>query len=55
MTWPVAALEAIEKLEQLRVLTNGHAIHVAPACAPVPGGVDTATDLARVNRMFEGN
>lgn len=52
--WPVAALEAFEKLEQLRVLANGHAIHVAPACAPVPGGVDTASDLVRVNRILEG-
>lgn len=52
--WPIAALEAFEKLEQLRVLANGHAIHVAPACAPVPGGVDTANDLARVNRILEG-
>lgn len=51
--WPVAALEAFEKLEQLRVLANGHAIHVAPACAPVPGGVDTAEDLVRVNKILE--
>lgn len=58
--WPVAALEAFEKLEQLRVMANGHAIHVAPACAPVPGGVDTASDLERMNALLgnkelEGN
>lgn len=51
--WPVAALEAFEKLEQLRVMANGHAIHVSSACTYVPGGVDTASDLARVNRILE--
>lgn len=50
--WPVAALEAWEKLEQLRVLANGKRIHVAVACAPVPGGVDTEGDLQRVNRLL---
>ncbi|MCR6653681.1 MAG: 3-deoxy-manno-octulosonate cytidylyltransferase [Cellvibrionaceae bacterium] len=53
VTWPVAALEGFEKLEQLRVLANGHRIHVAPACVPVPGGVDTPDDLARVKRLLE--
>jgi 3-deoxy-manno-octulosonate cytidylyltransferase (CMP-KDO synthetase) len=53
VTWPVAALEAFEKLEQLRVLANGHKIHVASACAPVPGGVDTPEDLERVKRLLE--
>lgn len=51
--WPVAALESFEKLEQLRVLANGHRIHVAAACAPVPGGVDTAEDLERVRALLE--
>jgi 3-deoxy-manno-octulosonate cytidylyltransferase (CMP-KDO synthetase) len=50
--WPLAALESVEKLEQLRILANGHAIHVAPACEPVPGGVDTPEDLARVNQWL---
>lgn len=53
VTWPMAALEAFEKLEQLRVLANGHQIHVAPACVPVPGGVDTEEDLDRVKRLLE--
>lgn len=53
VSWPVAALEAFEKLEQLRVLANGHKIHVAPACVPVPGGVDTPEDLERVRRLLE--
>lgn len=55
VTWPVAELEAFEKLEQLRVLANGHRIHVAPACVPVPGGVDTPDDLERVKRLLEQN
>lgn len=46
--WPAAALESIEKLEQLRILANGRNIHVEPACAKVPGGVDTQEDLDRV-------
>lgn len=53
VTWPMAALEAFEKLEQLRVLANGHKIHVAPACVPVPGGVDTPEDLMRVKQLLE--
>ncbi|MFA5493359.1 MAG: 3-deoxy-manno-octulosonate cytidylyltransferase [Porticoccaceae bacterium] len=48
VTWPVAPLERLECLEQLRFLWHGRKIHVAPACAPVPGGVDTEDDLARV-------
>ena len=48
VTWPVAALEAIESLEQMRVLENGRRIHVAQAVADVPGGVDTEADLERV-------
>lgn len=45
-------LEAIEALEQLRVLWHGHriAVHVTPQ-AP-GGGVDTPEDLERVRRHF---
>ena len=46
--WPVAPLEAIEKLEQLRFMWNNVAIHVAEALEPVPGGVDTESDLQAV-------
>lgn len=53
ITWPPAPLELAEKLEQLRVLANGVAIHVAPACASVPGGVDTPADLARIKQLLE--
>lgn len=50
--WPVAPLEDIEKLEQLRVMWQGHHIHVEEACANVPGGVDTPEDLRRVRDLF---
>lgn len=53
--WPPAALELTESLEQLRVLARGEKIHVAEAVEPVPGGVDTPEDLARVQaRWSEG-
>lgn len=47
VSWPVSALEQIECLEQLRVLWQGEAIHVALAAAVPPVGVDTPEDLAR--------
>ena len=53
ITWPQAQLEQIESLEQLRVLANGEAIHIAEACAAVPGGVDTEADLLRVKSILE--
>lgn len=48
---PVGELERLESLEQLRLLENGLAIRVAEAVAPVPGGVDTPADLARVRGL----
>lgn len=53
VNWPQAELEKIESLEQLRVLAQGEAIHVAPACMQVPGGVDTEADLIRVKAILE--
>jgi len=53
ITWPQAELEKIESLEQLRVLANGHAIHIEESCMTVPGGVDTEEDLIRVRRVLE--
>ncbi len=53
VTWPQADLEKIESLEQLRVLANGHAIHIQEACMAVPGGVDTEEDLNRVRKILE--
>ncbi len=46
--WPPGTLEQIEMLEQLRAMEMGVAIHVSPACAVIPAGVDTPEDLARV-------
>lgn len=51
--WPMAQLEAIEKLEQLRILANGQRIHVAQACQAVPAGVDTQEDVDRVNSLLK--
>ena len=48
--WPMAALEKLECLEQLRILYQGEAIHVAQAVTAVPGGVDTEEDLARIRQ-----
>ncbi|MGS2722413.1 3-deoxy-manno-octulosonate cytidylyltransferase [Porticoccus sp. GXU_MW_L64] len=48
VVWPAAPLETIECLEQLRFMWQGVGIHVAEACAAVPGGVDTPQDLQRV-------
>jgi 3-deoxy-manno-octulosonate cytidylyltransferase (CMP-KDO synthetase) len=53
VTWKSAPLEQIERLEQLRILHNGHGIHVAEACDLVPGGVDTPADLAKVRQLVE--
>jgi len=52
VTWNMAPVEAIECLEQLRVLWKGERIHVEPAVAEVPGGVDTEADLERVRQLL---
>ena len=51
-TLPACPLEAVESLEQLRVLWHGEriAVHVTPS-RPGPG-VDTPEDLARVRALF---
>jgi len=54
VAWPVAPIEALEALEQLRFLWHGETIHVATAVAAVPAGVDTAEDLSRVIRLLAG-
>ena len=51
VTWPPAPLELVEKLEQLRVLSQGTQIHIEVACAPIPAGIDTAQDLQRVRQL----
>jgi 3-deoxy-manno-octulosonate cytidylyltransferase (CMP-KDO synthetase) len=45
-TWPTAAIEEIEKLEQLRVLALGHRIQVG-IVAHASRGIDTPADYQR--------
>lgn len=52
--WDVAPIEALECLEQLRFMWHGVGIHVADACAEVPGGVDTEADLQAVISRLGG-
>lgn len=52
VTWPMSALEKVEKLEQLRILDHGHLIHVEPAAVNVPAGIDTPDDLERVSALL---
>ena len=47
-----APLEAIEALEQLRVLWHGYRIAVHTSAAVPGAGVDTPHDLARVRQLF---
>ncbi|GAB5449944.1 MAG: 3-deoxy-manno-octulosonate cytidylyltransferase [Halioglobus sp.] len=54
VTWSPAPLEQQEQLEQLRALHHRAGIHVAPALAVVPPGVDTAEDLEHVRELLEG-
>ncbi len=49
---PASGLESTESLEQLRLLEAGVRIQVLDAVMSVPGGVDTADDLERVNRSL---
>jgi 3-deoxy-manno-octulosonate cytidylyltransferase (CMP-KDO synthetase) len=53
VSWPPAPLERLEQLEQLRALYHGVGIHVAPAVAEVPAGVDTHEDLLAVRERLE--
>jgi 3-deoxy-manno-octulosonate cytidylyltransferase (CMP-KDO synthetase) len=48
----VSPLEAVESLEQLRVLWHGERIAVHRSQTPSGIGVDTAEDLARVRQML---
>lgn len=49
--WPPGRLEQIESLEQLRLLEHGVPLLVVDTPLPVPGGVDTPADLARVRAL----
>lgn len=52
VVWPPSMTEQVERLEQLRVMSNGEAIHVDLALCALPGGVDTEADLDRVRAHF---
>jgi 3-deoxy-manno-octulosonate cytidylyltransferase (CMP-KDO synthetase) len=52
---PAGALERVEKLEQLRILEWGGKIRMARAAEPIPAGVDTQEDLARVSAIMSNN
>lgn len=52
-TLPPAPLEAIERLEQLRVLWHGERIAVHVGAGGPSIGVDTPEDLANVRALFE--
>lgn len=51
--WLPSMTERVEKLEQLRALSNGVRIHIDLACQNPPAGVDTAADLERVRAHFK--
>jgi 3-deoxy-manno-octulosonate cytidylyltransferase (CMP-KDO synthetase) len=50
-SWPESQLERTERLEQLRFLDNGVAIHVAETPFDTIG-VDTEEDLQRVEKIL---
>jgi 3-deoxy-manno-octulosonate cytidylyltransferase (CMP-KDO synthetase) len=52
VSWPASQLEAAESLEQLRVLWQGHRIHVSIAAEAPPAGVDMPEDLERLERLL---
>lgn len=50
--WPASPLEAVECLEQLRILWMGERIFVLPVERAPEAGVDTEEDLRRVRRVL---
>lgn len=53
--WPVSELEQLEKLEQLRAMSQGITLHAEQCCEPIPAGVDTPEDLAHMRTLLERN
>jgi 3-deoxy-manno-octulosonate cytidylyltransferase (CMP-KDO synthetase) len=49
---PMGRLEALESLEQLRVLEAGYRIAVGTVSIPFPPGVDTEADLRRAEQTI---
>lgn len=54
VSWPPAALERVERLEQLRAMCHGIRIHMDRAQEKMPGGVDTEADLQAVRAFLAG-
>ena len=52
VAWPSSKLEAVESLEQLRILWMGERILVMPVDSAPEAGVDTEEDLHRVRARF---
>lgn len=52
VSWSASPLEAIESLEQLRILWNGEPILVLPVEQAPEAGVDTQADLERVQQLL---
>lgn len=50
--WGQSPIEQVECLEQLRLMWNGHRIHVAEALETPPHGVDTQEDLEVVRKLM---
>ncbi len=55
VTWPVGHYEALEGLEQLRVLEQGYPIRCVKVSSdyPLPTGVDSPEDLKRVEALIK--
>ena len=54
VAWPPSPLEAVESLEQLRILWMGGRILVMPVDSAPDAGVDTEEDLRRVRARLGG-
>ncbi|WP_010197316.1 3-deoxy-manno-octulosonate cytidylyltransferase [Bacillus sp. m3-13] len=53
VTWPTSSLEAVEVLEQLRLLENGYSIKLVETAFDAVG-VDTPEDIEKVERILGG-
>lgn len=53
VAWPSADIEQSECLEQLRVLWQGHKIHVATAVQEPPQDINTPADLQRLQAVMQ--
>lgn len=52
VNWTESPYEALESLEQLRVLWNGHKIHMSVTDKELGPGVDTQEDLDKVRELL---